>query len=183
MAEIRIRNTNQRIKGDAEVGAFLNNQGVLYEHWQIDKLPQNIQNKFILSDEEKSAILNTFDSEIKDLASRNGYRVWDVVALSEATPNIDELLKKFEQVHTHTEDEVRFFVDGQGHFWFNLEDGKTPVFNVLLQAGDLISVPANTKHWFDAGEHNPFVKTIRIFIDQSGWVPHYTGSKVEQAFL
>ena len=48
---------------------------------------------------------------------------------------------------------------------------------------DLISVPAGTKHWFDAGETTPFVKAIRIFIDMSGWVPEYTNSGKENEFL
>ena len=43
-------------------------------------------------------------------------------------------------------------------------------------------MPAGTKHWFDAGPENPFVKAIRIFIDMSGWVPEYTGSKLEEKF-
>src|SRR5690606_39582121 len=54
------------------------------------------------------------------------------------------------------------------------------VFNVLCQKGDLISVPAGSRHWFDAGESDPFVKAIRIFIDTSGWVPHYTGSDIDR---
>jgi 1,2-dihydroxy-3-keto-5-methylthiopentene dioxygenase len=65
-------------------------------------------------------------------------------------------------------------------FWFHLEN--EPVFNLLCEQGDLISVPAGTKHWFDAGETNPFVKAIRIFIDMSGWVPNYTGSELEKRF-
>ena len=39
-----------------------------------------------------------------------------------------------------------------------------------------------TKHWFDAGQNNPFVKAIRIFIDSSGWVPDYTNSMLENQF-
>ena len=53
---------------------------------------------------------------------------------------------------------------------------------MLCQKGDLISVPAGTKHWFDAGVDNPFVKAIRIFIDQSGWTPEYTGSGIEKKY-
>ncbi|MFN6015358.1 MAG: cupin domain-containing protein, partial [Flavobacteriales bacterium] len=87
---------------------------------------------------------------------------------------------KFLAEHTHSEDEIRFFVDGRGLFWFNLEN--EPVFNLLCEKGDLISVPEGTKHWFDAGESDPFVKAIRIFIDMSGWVPHYTGSALEKRF-
>ncbi|MCB0643495.1 MAG: hypothetical protein KDC44_17725, partial [Phaeodactylibacter sp.] len=47
--------------------------------------------------------------------------------------------------------------------------------------GDLISVPANTRHWFDFGE-KLFVKAIRVFIDTSGWVPHYTESGVDAPY-
>jgi 1,2-dihydroxy-3-keto-5-methylthiopentene dioxygenase len=75
---------------------------------------------------------------------------------------------------------VRYFIDGEGLFWFHLENGE--VFNVLCQAGDLISVPAGVKHWFDAGVE-PYVKVIRIFIDMSGWVPHYTESAIEKKYI
>jgi 1,2-dihydroxy-3-keto-5-methylthiopentene dioxygenase len=112
----------------------------------------------------------------------NGYKTADVISINSLTPNYDQIRAKFLSEHTHSEDEVRFFVDGEGHFWFNLGENE-PIFNVLCQAGDLISVPAGTKHWFDAGESNPFVKAIRIFIDTSGWVPEYTNSKIEQQYL
>jgi 1,2-dihydroxy-3-keto-5-methylthiopentene dioxygenase len=170
MAEIRIRNTNQRIVGEQEVGSFLNKQGVLYEHWSIEKLPSNLQNKFILNDEEKKEILNTFDPEIRDLAQRNGYLVWDVVALSDATPNIEELLKKFEQVHTHTEDEVRAIAAGHGIFIIK-GDEEIGYFDVELGPGDVISVPVNTPHFFTLMEDRNVV-AIRLFIETEGWIAH-----------
>ncbi len=94
MAEIRIRNTNERIQGEEQVKAFLDQQEVLYEHWNPGKLSAELQEKFVLTDEEKAAILSTYKEEIEDLASRRGYLTWDVIALSDATPNLDELLKK-----------------------------------------------------------------------------------------
>ena len=108
---------------------------------------------------------------------QGGYQTADVISINARTENYGAIRAKFLAEHIHTEDEIRFFVDGQGYFWFNLEGA--PVFNLLCQKGDLISVPAGSKHWFDAGEINPFVKAIRIFIDQSGWVPHYTNSGIE----
>ena len=30
---------------------------------------------------------------------------------------------------------------------------------------------------------NCLVKAIRIFIDMSGWIPEYTGSKIEEEYL
>ena len=47
MAEIRIRHTNERISGEENVRAFLEQQEVLYEHWSPAKLPAELDNKFV----------------------------------------------------------------------------------------------------------------------------------------
>jgi hypothetical protein len=47
MAKIRIRNTNERISGEENVRAFLEQQEVLYEHWSPAKLPAELDNKFV----------------------------------------------------------------------------------------------------------------------------------------
>jgi len=168
MAEIRIRNTGERIKGEENVKSFLEAQEVIYEHWDASKLPAHLQNKFVLTDEEKTEILKTFESEITEIAGRRGYRIWDVIALSDAVPNIEELLKKFEQVHTHTEDEVRAIVSGTGIFIIKgTED--VGYFDVELEAGDLISVPEKTAHYFTLMEDRQII-AIRLFIETDGWV-------------
>lgn len=170
MAEIRIRNTNERIAGEENVKAFLTSQGVLYEHWDASKLPESLHNKFVLTDEEKQQILTTFEAEIRDLASRRGYQTWDIVALSDATPNIEELLKKFENVHTHTEDEVRAITAGRGIFIIKGND-EVGYFDVELEAGDVISVPEGNPHYFTLMEDRQIV-AVRLFIETEGWIAH-----------
>lgn len=168
MAEIRIRNTNERITGEENVRAFLTSQEVLYEHWNPTKLPAELQNKFTLTDEEKNEILSTFDEEIRDLATRRGYKTWDVISLSDATPNLDELLKKFEAVHTHTEDEVRAITAGKGIFIIKGSD-EVGYFDVELEAGDVISVPESKPHFFTLMENRQIV-AVRLFIEPAGWI-------------
>lgn len=170
MAEIRIRNTEERIKGEDNVRAFLESQEVLYEHWDPSKLSKELQHKFVLTDEEKSEILSTFDAEIRDLAERRGYRTWDIVALSDATPNLEELLKKFENVHTHTEDEVRAITAGRGIFIIKGTDD-VGYFDVELEAGDVISVPEHKPHFFTLMENREIV-AVRLFIETEGWIAH-----------
>jgi 1,2-dihydroxy-3-keto-5-methylthiopentene dioxygenase len=170
MASIQIRNTGKRIEDPEKVTAFLKNQGILYEHWRVTKMPQRFMEKFILTDNEKDQILKIYESDIKDLAARNGYRHWDIVALSENTPNLDELLKKFEEVHTHTEDEVRAITAGNGIFIIKGDD-ETGYFDIELTAGDVISVPVNTPHFFTLKEDRQVV-AIRLFIETEGWVAH-----------
>jgi 1,2-dihydroxy-3-keto-5-methylthiopentene dioxygenase len=170
MAEIRIRNTEERIQGEENVRAFLEQQDVLYEHWNPGKLAENLQQKFVLSDEEKAQILSTFDEEIRDLAARRGYQTWDIIALSDATPNLNELLKKFENVHTHTEDEVRAITAGRGIFIIKGTDD-VGYFDVELEAGDVISVPEYKPHFFTLMENRQIV-AVRLFIETEGWIAH-----------
>lgn len=170
MAEIRIRNTEERISGEENVRAFLEKQEVLYEHWDAGKLPAELQGKFVLSAEEKQQILDTYKDEITDLAGRRGYRTWDVIALSDATPDLDALLKKFEQVHTHTEDEVRAITGGKGIFIIKGTDD-VGYFDVELEAGDVISVPEYKPHFFTLMDNRQIV-AVRLFIETEGWIAH-----------
>lgn len=168
MAEIRIRSTNERITGEENVKAFLDGQSVLYEKWDTSKLPEHLREKFILNDEEKAEILATYDAEIRDLAARRGYKIWDVISLSESTPNIEELLKKFESIHTHSEDEIRAITAGRGIFIIKGSDD-VGYFDVELSAGDVISVPENTPHFFTLMDNRQIV-AVRLFIEEDGWV-------------
>lgn len=175
MAVLNIPEQNFSTKDVAEIKQFLNERGVFFDQWEA-----SVE---FSDDAGQETILGAYNSDLEPYMNSNGYETADVISINSTTPNYEVIRAKFLSEHTHTEDEVRFFVDGEGLFWFNLEDEKSPVFNVLCQAGDLISVPANTKHWFDAGEKDPFVKAIRIFIDTTGWVPHYTGSDIAEQFL
>ncbi|WP_334071262.1 MULTISPECIES: 1,2-dihydroxy-3-keto-5-methylthiopentene dioxygenase [Paenibacillus] len=170
MAEIRIRKTNEIISGEEKVRDFLDKYEVIYEHWDTKKLPQELRENFSLSDEQKAAVLEAYQSEIQELAARRGYRTWDVITLSEATPNIEELLAKFEQIHTHSEDEIRAIISGAGTFIIK-GDEQTGYFDVNLVPGDLISVPENTPHFFTLTDERKVV-AVRLFVEEDGWIAH-----------
>ncbi len=169
MAIIKIRNTNE-VVSEENVGSFLAQYDVLYEHWDVAKLPEHLQGNCKINDDEKQEVLNVFDEEIRSLAERRGYQNWDVVALSDATPNLEELLKKFEQVHTHTEDEVRAIVAGHGTFVIKGTE-EVGYFDVELEPGDVISVPEGYPHFFTLLDDRQVV-AVRLFIDSTGWVAH-----------
>ena len=73
---------------------------------------------------------------------------------------------------------MRFFIDGRGLFFLHTN---AKVYAVLCEQGDLISVPANTTHWFDMGE-NPYFKCIRLFTNEDGWIAEFTGSDIAKSF-
>ena len=172
MAFLTIPDKNTVLRNAADIKTYLNARGVIYEQWEAAvEFDDNA---------DQDTILRAYAHKLQPYMESNGYQTADVINVHPETPNLEMLRNKFLTEHTHTEDEVRFFVDGEGMFWFNLENGED-VFCVTCEAGDLISVPANTKHWFDLGPKNR-VKAIRVFIDQSGWVPHYTGSGVDTKY-
>jgi 1,2-dihydroxy-3-keto-5-methylthiopentene dioxygenase len=172
MAILSIPEKNICVTDTEEIRSFFNSRGIFFDQWQCDvEFEDNAT---------QDEILDAYSKDLDPFMRNGGYQTADVISINTLTQNYEVIRTKFLAEHIHTEDEIRFFVDGQGLFWFNLEN--EPVFNLLCEKGDLISVPAGTKHWFDAGESNPFVKAIRIFIDMSGWIPHYTESGLELTF-
>jgi 1,2-dihydroxy-3-keto-5-methylthiopentene dioxygenase len=143
--------------------------GVRFERWDFPMA--------LSPDDDADSILAAFRPHLDALmAGRAGTA--DVMKLNGAGPAYPAIRQKFIDEHTHTEDEVRFFVHGAGNFILHV-DGK--VFDAHCTAGDLISVPTGVKHWFDAGE-NPFFTVLRVFTDTTGWTPHYTGEKISELF-
>jgi 1,2-dihydroxy-3-keto-5-methylthiopentene dioxygenase len=170
MAYIHFQANGTQIQNQEEILAFLNSQEVIYEHWDITKLPENLQEKYVLTDEEKSEILAVFGTEIAAISEKRGYKAQDVISLSENTPNLETLLVNFQKEHHHTDDEVRFIVSGHGVFIIQGKDGS--FFEVHLEPGDLISVPPNIRHYFTLKEDRKVV-AVRIFVTTEGWVPIY----------
>ena len=80
------------------------------------------------------------------------------------------MLDKFNREHTHSEDEVRFTISGNGVFLIHPDAG--PVFGIHVESGDLINVPQGTRHWFDLCDDRT-IRCIRLFLDPAGWAPHY----------
>jgi len=154
----------------AAIAAKLNDAGVTFERWQATQA--------ISANDPHETILASYKADIDRLIAANGYQAIDVVGLTADHPDKDAMRKKFLDEHTHSEDEVRFFVDGQG--LFSLHIGNS-IYEVLCEKGDLISVPANTPHWFDMGPNPRFV-AIRLFNNPEGWVANFTGSDIANRF-
>lgn len=159
----------QSEQGD-EIAAALSGIGVRFERWQADRE--------ITPDMGPDEIMAAYDAEIRRLKESEGYVTVDVVSMTADHPQKDEFRRKFLSEHTHSEDEVRFFVDGEGMFYLHSE-GK--VYQVLCSRNDLISVPANTTHWFDMGPEPRFT-AIRLFNNPEGWVANFTGNDIAERF-
>ncbi|MEO0421352.1 MAG: cupin domain-containing protein [Pseudomonadota bacterium] len=160
----------ERTTDFARAQALLSERGVRLEQWDTETS--------ITAGADPDAVLAAYRAQIDRLVAAEGYQSVDVVSIHPEHPDRAVMREKFLAEHTHAEDEVRFFVDGQGLFTLHLGE---EVFEVLCERGELISVPANTPHWFDMGPRPSFV-AVRLFNNPEGWVAHFTGSDIADRF-
>ncbi|MCC5813563.1 MAG: cupin domain-containing protein [Leptospira sp.] len=169
MATITVTSNNNTIKDPKEVQEFLKKHGIEYRHWTTTPDVENLLSKQSLNDEEKEELLKGIDNRFQELKSEYGYQTRDLIVLHPDVPGLPDMLAKFDKMHYHTDDEVRYIVDGTGIFGFSI-NGEN--FTVQVERNDFISVPKNTHHWFKLDEKMR-IKAVRYFIDMSGWTPHY----------
>ena len=159
------------------IQARLADIGITLRSWPApaDTHAQTLLDKPALDDAEKAALLAAVDHRFQELQREAGYTTRDMIVLHENIPGLGDMLGKFDKVHYHTDDEVRYILAGKGYFGFVEKDGNQ--FMLEVSAGDYINVPANTEHWFTLGDSTR-IKAVRYFIDTSGWTPVYTQKPV-----
>jgi len=148
-----------------QIRTLLAQQGVRFDQWATRNLP---------ADAADDEILEAYQEEVTRLKDECGFRMADVVSLNADHPQKQAFREKFLEEHTHQEDEVRFFVRGQGLFYLHFGDR---IFAVMCEQNDLISVPDGTPHWFDMGPAPEFT-CIRLFSNPEGWVAEFTGDDI-----
>jgi len=144
--------------------------GVVFERWDA-AFPFD-------ASADQETILKAYEPQVAQLKNQYGFQSADVINVKADHPQKTELRAKFLNEHIHTDFEVRFFVEGRGLFYLHPND---KVYALLCEQGDLISVPAGMKHWFDLGAE-PNLKCIRLFTTPEGWVANFTGNTIAEQF-
>ena len=149
----------------AQIENKLAEKGVRYEHWSSGHV-------------QTEDLLDHYQPQLTRLAGERGYQSWDLIQITADHPDKHALRQSFLREHTHAEDEVRFFAEGCGWFYLHLQQ---QVWLLKCDQYDLLSVPAQTKHWFDMGSM-PYFTAIRIFNNKEGWLAAFTGSEIAAQF-
>ena len=171
MALLRIPEHEKTLTTREEISSYLAGCGIEYDHWTAEYQVSN--------DAAPEEILRAYAKEIDAMKARGGYVTADVIDVNPQTPGLEAMLAKFKSEHWHSEDEVRFIVAGRGLFHIHPKDN--PIVAIEVEAGDLISIPRGTWHWFDLCSDRR-IRAIRLFQDMQGWTPYYTDSGVDQNF-
>ena len=131
MVVVSVPDKGIKIESSREAKAFLENIGIYYERWNTGK---------ISSDEiNPEKILEAYDEEVSRLMKIGGYTTADVIDMKPDTPGLDSMLLKFRKEHTHSEDEVRYTIEGRGIFYIHPKTDE--VVSVEVETGDLIRIP------------------------------------------
>jgi 1,2-dihydroxy-3-keto-5-methylthiopentene dioxygenase len=176
MSRLRIFDENQPATpasvhtAAADIARELGHIGVRFERWEASAP--------IAPGASQEEVIAAYRGDIDRLMHEGGYQAVDVISLAPDHPDRATLRRKFLSEHTHSEDEVRFFVAGSGQFTLHV-GGK--VYDILCEAGDLIGVPDGTPHWFDMSE-SPYFVAIRLFTNKEGWVANFTGADIAERF-
>jgi 1,2-dihydroxy-3-keto-5-methylthiopentene dioxygenase len=151
---------------DIEIMKALSPFDVRFERWEATtQLPAGATQEEVLA---------AYARDVDRLRKIGGYQSVDVVRIHPDHPDREAMRHKFLSEHTHADDEVRFFVEGSGAFYLR---NNHQVLQVVCGAGDLLSVPKETRHWFDMGSR-PHFAAIRLFTTPDGWVAEFTGDKI-----
>jgi 1,2-dihydroxy-3-keto-5-methylthiopentene dioxygenase len=124
----------------------------------------------------EAEVLGAYRADVDRLMTRGGYRSADVVRVHPDQPGREAMRAKFLAEHTHADDEVRFFVEGGAAFYLRRD---ALVIKLVAERGDLLRLPAGTRHWFDMGP-DPYFAALRIFASPEGWVARFTGDPIAE---
>ncbi len=156
---MKIKTKDKLITDKNEAKSFLERYGLYAEFWSPEVSDPNISDPLV-----------KYANQIQRLKKRFNYASADVCSMNSNTKNMDKMLDAFVKEHHHTDDEVRFTVDGEGMFGVNpITD---PPFEVYVETGDLLLVPANTRHWFELTDKKN-ICCIRVFKDKPKWEAVY----------
>jgi len=126
----------------------LHSLGVMY--WQLD--PANYEK----------------DGKLDKICHDRGYTYKDFVN-SNTIPNLKDKLAIFLKEHLHTDEEIRFILDGSGYF--DVRDRKDVWIRIHVEKGDLITLPAGMYHRF-MPDDNLFFYVMRLFVGEPVWTPY-----------
>eukprot|EP00164_Ancoracysta_twista_P007769 GFYU01011089.1.p1 GENE.GFYU01011089.1~~GFYU01011089.1.p1 ORF type:complete len:186 (-),score=44.53 GFYU01011089.1:172-729(-) len=113
--------------------------------------------------------LDEQNTTLKKLREERGYDYDDVVnCCPEKLENYDQKIKSFFVEHIHSDEEIRYVLDGSGYF--DVRDTEDRWVRVEVETGDLLIVPAGIYHRFTMDTKN-YIKAQRLFSGVPVWTP------------
>lgn len=130
-----------------------------------------------LADLDNEQVEAAFAEEIIAVKQDLGCLRADCVTLKPSDFSSISIRDQFLSEHTHSEDEVRWFLSGSALFYIHVN---ARIHIVQCGSGDFIVIPKGTKHWFDMGPE-PNYRCLRWYNSEAGLETLFTGSYVAES--
>ncbi|BBN13202.1 1,2-dihydroxy-3-keto-5-methylthiopentene dioxygenase [Marchantia polymorpha subsp. ruderalis] len=110
------------------------------------------------------------DPELEKIRKERNYTYQDIINVSPTSlPEYERKIKSFYEEHIHTDEEIRYCIDGSGYF--DVRDSADRWIRIWTKKGDMIVLPAGLYHRFTLDESN-YIKAMRLFIGEPVWTPY-----------
>merc|ERR1712083_646342 len=94
-----------------DISRELTMRGLDYQKWSVLDSHHNLPD---------GQILSHYKSEIDAIMQQHNFKTVDIVSMTPSNPNKATFRDKLLDEHSHSETEVRFFVDGAAAFYIHL---------------------------------------------------------------
>jgi 1,2-dihydroxy-3-keto-5-methylthiopentene dioxygenase len=133
-----------------DIASTLAEVGVRFAHWPAPVV--------LPADASSEAVLSAYQAQIQQLHRDTGLAAVDVLSCASARAQAVELREGFLQERSYAVDQALLCVAGRGLLAVHIGE---QVFELLCGKGDLVVLPAGTRHWLDIGEQ-PDLLAIRL---------------------
>lgn len=153
-----------------DIAATLAEQGIGFEQWQAQAV--------IDRDSDDEAIVAAYATSIAGANQVHGHSHLQISRADREHPQNAEWGARLFGEHCLPYAHTRLWVAGRGLVYLHIGEY---VYGVLCEKGDVISIPAGTAHWLDAGEDAHFV-AIRLGHAAEGEGMQFTGDEIASLF-
>ncbi|KAK1271659.1 1,2-dihydroxy-3-keto-5-methylthiopentene dioxygenase 2 [Acorus gramineus] len=109
------------------------------------------------------------DEDLKRIRESRGYSYMDICDVCpEKLPNYEAKIKSFFEEHLHTDEEIRYCLEGSGYF--DVRDQNERWIRIAVKKGAMIVLPAGIYHRFTLDTNN-YIKAMRLFVGEPVWTP------------
>ena len=118
------------------------------------------------------------DERLSVIKKERGYTYTDIITVSpDKLPGYEDKIKSFFEEHIHTDEEIRYILEGTGYF--DVRDHDDKWIRVALEAGDMIVLPEGIYHRFTLDSNN-YIKAMRLFVGEPVWTPYNRGAQTNE---